>query len=170
MKVKMQIKSIFGKLLFEFEKENNTIKDTVEKAVKKGAYLSGAYLYGADLYGAHLSGADLSGANLSGADLYGANLSGADLYGANLSGADLSGIKIKKAIVITGLYKYVVIPFISDNDEKYIKMGCYTRKLLEWKSDFWNNPDEFPNDDSKESNLRMFAFETSEKWFDIIKA
>ena len=37
MKTTIQIKSIFGKLLFEFEKENNTIKDTVEEAVKNGA-------------------------------------------------------------------------------------------------------------------------------------
>ncbi len=82
MKTKIQIKSIFGTLLFEFEKEDNTVKDTLLEAVKAGAYLSGANLSGADLSGADLSGADLSGAYLSGADLSGAYLSGANLSGA----------------------------------------------------------------------------------------
>lgn len=43
-KIKIQIKSIFGNLLFEHEKENNTIKDTVEEAVKQDADLGGANL------------------------------------------------------------------------------------------------------------------------------
>ena len=49
MKTKIEIKSVFGSVLFEFEKENNTIKDTLVEAVKQGAYLRGAYLGGADL-------------------------------------------------------------------------------------------------------------------------
>lgn len=76
-KVKIQIKSVFGKVLFEYEKENNTIKDTLVEAVKRGADLRGAYLYGADLSDANLYGADLSGADLRGANLHGAYLSGA---------------------------------------------------------------------------------------------
>jgi len=102
MKLKIQIKSLGGSVLFELEKENNTIKETVVEAVKSGASLYGANLYGANLSGANLSGSDLSGAYLSGADLsgaslYGANLSGADLSGANLSGADLSGANLSGA-------------------------------------------------------------------------
>jgi hypothetical protein len=143
MKTTIQIKTIFGKLLFEFEKENNSIKDTLIEGVKTGAYLAGA-------------------------DLAGADLRGADLAGAYLAGADGESIKIKKAIVFTGLYKYVVIPFISEEDEKYIKMGCFTRKLSEWENDFWNNDNEFPNDNSEKSNLRLFAFETAKRWFNII--
>ena len=66
--VKIQIKTKwFGSVLFEYEKENNTIKDTLIEAVKKGAYLKGAYLAGADLTGAYLTGADLKGADLTGA-------------------------------------------------------------------------------------------------------
>ena len=228
MKTTIQIKTIFGKLLFEFEKENNSIKDTLIEGVKTGAYLAGAdlagadlrgadlagaylagadlrgadlrgaYLTGADLRGAYLAGAYLAGAYLAGAYLRGADLRGADLAGAYLRGADLTGayltgaylrgadlrgadlagaylagadgesIKIKKAIVFTGLYKYVVIPFISEEDEKYIKMGCFTRKLSEWENDFWNNDNEFPNDNSEKSNLRLFAFETAKRWFNII--
>lgn len=43
-KVKIQIKSIFGNVLFEYEKENNTLKDTLKKAIKSGADLSRADL------------------------------------------------------------------------------------------------------------------------------
>lgn len=64
MKTKIQIKSILGNVLFELEKEDNTIKDTVIEARRQKA----------NLYGANLSGADLSRANLSGADLLGAKI------------------------------------------------------------------------------------------------
>ena len=59
MKTKIQIKTIFGKLLFEFEKENNSTKETLLEALKTGADLCGADLYGANLRGANLRGADL---------------------------------------------------------------------------------------------------------------
>ena len=49
MKVKIQIKSVFGKVLFELEKENNTIKDTLLEAIKHSADLCGANLRSADL-------------------------------------------------------------------------------------------------------------------------
>ena len=74
MKTKIEIKSYSEKLLFEFEKENNSIKDTIIEAVIQGAYLQGANLQGADLQGANLRGADLQRANL-----WGANLQEADL-------------------------------------------------------------------------------------------
>lgn len=45
-KIKIQIKNRWNKsVLFEYEKEDNTIKKTLEKAVEKGANLEGAYLY-----------------------------------------------------------------------------------------------------------------------------
>jgi uncharacterized protein YjbI with pentapeptide repeats len=98
MKTKIQIKQIYSniKVLFEFEKENNTIKDTVEEAVKQNVNLSGANLCGADLRFADLHKANLNEANLGEADLHGANLSDAilrytNLWGANLSYADLYG-------------------------------------------------------------------------------
>lgn len=43
-KIKIQIKSVLGDVLFECEKENNTIKDTVEEAVRQGANLGDANL------------------------------------------------------------------------------------------------------------------------------
>jgi len=91
-KVKIEIKNRWtGSILFEYEKEDNTINDTVEEAVKNGADLGGADLGGANLGGADLGGADLGGADLGGADLGGAYLRGAYLRGAYLRGADLRG-------------------------------------------------------------------------------
>ena len=99
-KVKIQIKSIFGDVLFEYEKENNTLKDTLKKAIKSGADLRWADLSGADLSGAGLRWADLRWADLRWADLRWANLSEADLRWANLSEADLSGadLSVKEKI------------------------------------------------------------------------
>ena len=102
-KIKIDIKNRFtGKILFEYENFNNTVRDTVIEAVKSGANLRGANLRGADLGGANLRGADLGGANLGGADLGGAdlggaNLRGADLGGANLRGANLGGANLRGA-------------------------------------------------------------------------
>ena len=99
---KIEIKTIWGDIIFTHEKENNTVKDTLQEAVKSSADLRSANLEGADLYGANLEGADLYGANLEGADLeganlYGANLEGADLRSANLEGADLYGANLRSA-------------------------------------------------------------------------
>lgn len=93
MKIKIEIKNKWtGKILFEYEKENNTIKDTVVEAVR-----SGANLYGADLCHANLSGANLSGADFCLADLSDANLRNADLRNANLYSADLCGTYLSNA-------------------------------------------------------------------------
>jgi hypothetical protein len=107
MKTNIQIKTTFGSLLFEFEKEDNSVKDTLIEAVKRDANLRDANLVGADLVGANLVGADLRDADLGGADLRGANLRGAylgdanlvdaNLRGANLVGADLVGADLRDA-------------------------------------------------------------------------
>ena len=89
MKTKIKITSVFGKVLFKYEKEENTVKDTLMKAIKSGANLRSADLHGADLCCANLCDAYLRDANLCDADLYGANLYGADLRCADLSGANL---------------------------------------------------------------------------------
>ena len=190
--MKIEIKHINDSVLFIADIENNNLIKTIEKAVTERADLSEANLSGADLSGADLSGANLnvaylSGANLSGADLSGANLnvaylSGANLSEANLSGVDLSGaylsgaylsgafysnFKIKKCALFIGLYKYLVMSIITEDDEKYIKMGCYLKTLNEWKKDFWNNENEFPNNKSEKSELRIFAYKTALNWFKL---
>ena len=94
----IQIKSRFtAAVLFEHDCENNSLRITLELAIKSGADLRGADLRGADLSDAYLSRADLRGADLSDAYLSGADLRGADLSGANLSGADLSGANLSGA-------------------------------------------------------------------------
>ena len=155
MNIKIKIKNRFtGNVLFTYESENNTIKETLVKSVEQGADLQGAHLWGADLRDADLQGADLRGA---------------DLQGAHLRGAYLQGEKISKAIVFTGLYKYIVIPYITESGDKRVKMACHDRTVEEWDSNFWNNNDEFPNDNSLKSNLRMMAYNTARTWFDLIQ-
>lgn len=93
----IQIKSIDGSILFEYAKENNTILDTVEEAVRQHVHLNRANLSGADLYGANLYRANLSNAHLYGADLHEANLYDASLSGAILSKANLYGTNFFRA-------------------------------------------------------------------------
>ena len=98
--MKIEIKSRFtneSELLFAHDCENNTIKITVEAAVKGGAFLDGAFLGGAFLRGASLDGAFLRGAFLRGASLRGASLGGASLDGAFLDGASLGGAFLRGA-------------------------------------------------------------------------
>jgi len=97
MKSKIQIKSFLGNLLFEYETDNNTIKKTLEQAVKENADLSYADLRSADLSYADLRSADLSYADLSYADLRSADLRSADLSYANLRSADLSYANLRSA-------------------------------------------------------------------------
>ena len=97
MKTNIQIKSTNDILLFEYECKDNTIRKTVEKAVKKKADLSYANLSYADLSRANLRCADLSYADLRCADLRSADLSYADLRSADLNCADLSSADLSSA-------------------------------------------------------------------------
>ena len=108
----IEIKNVDGVVIFKHEAENNTVKLTVEEAVKNdinlaladlgdaeldGANLRGANLRGANLRGANLKGAELTGANLSDADLREANFSMANLYRTNLDDADLYRANLTRA-------------------------------------------------------------------------
>jgi hypothetical protein len=94
-KIKIEIKSIFGKILFTYEKESNTIKDTVLEAIKQNADLSSADLSSANLSFADLRFTNLRFTNLSSANLRFTNLSSADLSSANLSSANLSSANLR---------------------------------------------------------------------------
>jgi len=87
---KLQIMTLAEEVLFESEK--TTLKEAVEEAVSRGAYLRDADLGDADLRDANLIGTNLIGADLGDADLEGADLEGADLRGADLRDADLEGV------------------------------------------------------------------------------
>lgn len=97
MKTKIEIKSVTGEVLFSCEKEDNTIKKTVEEAARNGVNLDGAYLRGTYLRGAYLNGISLDGANLSGAYLDNACLEDVNLRGANLCGTYLRGTYLRRA-------------------------------------------------------------------------
>ena len=101
MKTKIQIKTVFGAVLFEYESENNTVKKTVEQADLKGANLKGADLKGADLKGAYLKGAYLKGADLEGANL--GSFTSHDLIAEILkraAGDDVGKLKIAGLILL----------------------------------------------------------------------
>ena len=99
--ITIQIKSIFGKVLFEYTKLNNTVKDTLEVAVKNNADLTNADLSNANLFNTILYNADLRYANLYNADLTNADLTKADLRYANLYNADLDEKeKLRKGVII----------------------------------------------------------------------
>jgi len=142
-----------------------------------GANLRLANLTDADLTGANLTDADLTGANLRLANLTGANLTGANLRLANITDADLTGakylnpkkevIEIKTAMGISGLYKYWCFVCIDAENRVYIRLGCHYRTLEDWGSDFWNNPNEFPNDGSVKSELRLNAFNFLKRWAEL---
>ena len=103
-KIKIEIENRWtGNVLFEYEKENNTIKETLEKAVKKGVNLYGANLVGANLVRANLYGADLRGAYLY---LYDSEeLENKDEIISNFE--EQTGIKIKS----TYINKHVLSPY-----------------------------------------------------------
>jgi hypothetical protein len=97
MKIKIQIKSIYGNVLFELEKENNTVKETVQEAVNQNANLRDADLCDADLRDADLCDADLRDADLRNANLRDADLRDADLRNANLRNANLRNANLRNA-------------------------------------------------------------------------
>jgi hypothetical protein len=105
-----------------FEDASETMKETVENAIKSGA----------DLSEANLSGADLSWANLSRADLSRANLSGANLSGANLSWVDLSGANLSVAIKVPMHCKWLH----GITDGNLVHIGCEKRTVKDWDAFF----------------------------------
>ena len=98
--IKIQIKSIWGEVLFEYEKDNNTLKDTLEEAVKQGANLTRANLTRANLYGANLYGANLTRANLDGANLDGATNIPFVPYACPSDGAFIGWKKVNNCLVM----------------------------------------------------------------------
>ena len=140
-------------VIFSHYCEKNTIKKTVEEAVKLKINLSEADLKGADLDSAKLGGADLShadlrkadlkyadlnDANLNEANLRCAELSWADLRWANLRWAELNGTNLKWAelrgaignnkeiiTIQTGIYTCVIT-------ELSLTIGCESHTFDEW--------------------------------------
>ena len=86
-----------GEVIYSHKCNNNTIKITVERAVKECINLNYAELSDCDLKGADLSYAKLHSANFYSTDLSYANLSHACLSHANLGFVTLSNVNLKNA-------------------------------------------------------------------------
>ena len=135
--MKLSIVSRFStSVLFEFEADENSLKLTLEAAIK-----TGADLHGADLYGANLRGANLHGANLRGADLHGADLYGADLHGEKLSQTPLQVNGLKWFILISdnfmhiGCQRFTHEEWANFTDEEIVKMDFGALKFWrQWKA------------------------------------
>ena len=97
VKTKIEIKSISGDLIFEYEDIDNSIRKTIETAVKKGINLHGSDLRGSDLSWSNLRGSNLSWSNLHGSNLSWSDLRGSDLHGSNLRGSDLHRSDLREA-------------------------------------------------------------------------
>ena len=108
--------------------------------------------------GNHDSGkyAYLRDANLTGADLTGAYLTGAYLTDANLRGA-----KIATLHVYSGLYRYEVWAFTTEQGAACVRMGCFYKSVADWDTIGIrkSNPKEFRDDGSEASEGRARAFE-----------
>ena len=108
--MKREIKNVDKQVLFSYDCEDNTIKKTIEEAVKQKVNLKFAdfhnlYLFNINFYNANLHSADFSYAylnytdfryaDLSDANFRGANLRDTNLHGANLHNADLENANLE---------------------------------------------------------------------------
>ena len=125
MKIKIEINSVFGKVLFALEKENNTIKDTLEQAIKEDANLEDT----------NLRNANLGNANLEDANLYNANLRNANLINANLEDANLEDAKNKETAILPIFCKW---SYGIKGD--LIVISCKEKTIEQW--DLWFDSEE----------------------------
>ena len=130
---KIEIKTVWGEIIFTHEKKNNTVKETLQEAVKSSADLRGADLRGADLYGANLCSANLYGADLCGADLCSADLRSADLRGANLY-EEWGKLEKNTDIFIAGPLgsRDSYTTFFHTNKGIFVQCGCFRGTLEEF--------------------------------------
>ena len=149
MKIKIEIKSVSGKVLFELEKENNTIKETLEQAVKENA----------NLYDANLEYANLNNANLNNANLRNANLRNANLEYANLRNANLYNAKNKENAILPIFCKW---SYGIKGD--LIIIGCKQKTIEEW--DIWfNSNDEHSTSRGTEEFKQIEAIYNALKYY-----
>ena len=191
METIIEIKSIFGKVLFSYKKEDNSVKQAVEAFLKDNydkiirevdfsdLDLSNISFDNSRFYNSRFDNSRFDNSRFDNSSFYNSRFYNSSFYNSsfynssfdnsifdNSSFNDIPFIRLK---FINGLYNYSVACILGKNGTKYIKMGCYLRTLAEWENDFWNNNNEFPNDDSEKSNMRKFAFECAKKWFETIE-
>ena len=79
----------------------------------------------------------------------------------------MQGFKYIKIGSFRGLYKHIVMPLIKEDGSEFIRLGCFTRSVQDWATNFWNNPREFPNNGDMPSKLRWLAYQTCLRWLEI---
>ena len=142
--MKIEIKSRFsGSVLFSHDREENTIKITLEAAVVARANLVGANLVGANLDGAYLDGAYLDGAYLGGANLVGAYLGGANLVGGEI----LKGERPILQIGPIGSRCAYFVAFLTNKGLR-LRAGCFFGTREEFEEQLSETHED--NDHSKE--------------------
>jgi len=137
----IQLKSISGKVLFEYNAENNTVKKTLEEAIKQRINLCRLDLYGADLSGIFLNGDYFVDTNFEGADLSRSILKDVEIRDSNLKGVNLNyahmiNCKLSKHNVFchaTLNYINVLGLRSDDTDFSYANLdyACFRRSHLE---------------------------------------
>ena len=140
MKIKIEIKSVFGKVLFALEKENNTIKDTLEEAVRNNVNLEYADLRNANLKNANLENANLRNANLKNANLINANLENVNLENANLENVNLINANLEYAKNKETAILPIFCKWSYGIKGDLIIIGCKQKTIEEW--DIWFNSNE----------------------------
>ena len=145
---KIEIKhKITNEVLFSHECENNTIKITLQLAVKNRANLGNANLGDANLENAYLGDAYLGNANLGNANLGDANLENAYLGNANLENANLENAYLGNAnlenayLGNANLENAKKVPIYCRwthgiTNENLIHIGCEKRTIEEWDKFF----------------------------------
>ena len=182
----IEIKNRFtDEVIFSYKCENNTIKITVEKAVKDNANLHNASLEGASLEGARLEGASLDGASLEWANLKSARLEGANLEWANLKWANLACANLKSAnldgarlysanLVGARLYGAKMSIYckwsVTNINFETIKIGCKEKSISEWDEFFASNEEFETKRGTKEFIQIQANYEAMKAYINFINA
>ena len=155
-KIKIQIKNRFtGNIIFEYEKINNNIRETLQEAIKNGANLCGA-----NLCDANLRGADLCDANLRDADSYDADLYDADLRGAVIAYNDdaagygrtellVNKIQANSNLILTNVYE--------NHDSFSSRYGVFWRNLIIIRGWRVKEAQKFNLSDDEKEAISIFA-------------
>jgi hypothetical protein len=136
--MKIEIKHInTNEVLFSHEQENNSLKVTLEMAIKANSNLRHADLRHANLRYADLRYANLRAANLRYANLRYANWSNANLRAANLRDANLSNANLSNANLRAANLSNANL---SNADLSNADLLCYgdMRFIFTLQIDFWN--------------------------------
>ena len=180
-----------GSVIFEHECENNTIKITVEQALRKEVSLYSADLRSANLSSADLSSADLRSANLSSADLYSADLRSADLSSADLSSADLrsanlSSADLRSADLRSADLRSANLSSAKNKESSYfpifcqwshsiignkIQIGCKEKTIEEWVNFFENSTEIYSTErDTQDFKQIKAVFYSYKSYLDILNS